>query len=323
MQEPGKSGERVRTQRNAAWSGSWATLRDLEVFQAVIEERKTTAAALRLGISQPAVSRALASMEQKSKRSLFRHQGTRLVPTADAMALYEKVQPIFHALAQLSHFDWTQQKPASLRIARPPTMAHCFLESLTAGFMRDNKDTLVSLDIVTTPDVLGLVADGRADIGVADVQAPNSGLQRAPFRWSQVVCVLPDSHPLCAKETIGPADLNGEPMVMLARRNPIRPALERAFGKAASRPRVVFETTTAQSALRFVAEGAGCALVNPFPVLLAQPPGVAVRAFAPPMGYEASFFTSAAEMPSAAMKRYMEYVRSNQPAAMFKSEPIR
>ena len=126
MQEPGKSGERVRTQRNAAWSGSWATLRDLEVFQAVIEERKTTAAAQRLGISQPAVSRALASMEQKSKRSLFRHQGTRLVPTADAMALYEEIQPIFHALAQLSHFDWTQQKPASLRIACPPTMAHCF-----------------------------------------------------------------------------------------------------------------------------------------------------------------------------------------------------
>jgi DNA-binding transcriptional LysR family regulator len=39
------------------------TLRELEVFRALVATGKTTAAAHRLGVSQPAVSRSLAPLE--------------------------------------------------------------------------------------------------------------------------------------------------------------------------------------------------------------------------------------------------------------------
>lgn len=254
---------------------------------------------------------------------LFKRQGTGLVPTADALALYEQIQPIFQSLEQLKGFEWTQPKSAHLRIACPPTVAQCFLESITAAFLRDNPDTLVSMDIVTTPEVLELVADQRADIGFADVPVGNTGLTRSPFRRSRMVCVLPQAHPLCASEHIEVRGLHKEAMVMLAKRNPVRPVLDRLFSQAAIQPRVVVETATALSAVNYVSQGVGITLVNPFPVLLAPFCGVSVRAFAADVDYETSFFTSSTAVPNAIAQRYMEYVREHQPQAMAHSTPIR
>lgn len=315
-------GSRIKAQRKAAWSGSWATLRDLEVFLAMIEGRTATAAARRLDISQPAVSRTLIALEEKSGHVLFKRQGTGLAPTADALALYEQIQPIFHSLDQLKGFEWTQTKPVNLRIACPPTVAQCFLESITALFLRDNPNTLVSMDIVTTPEVLELVADQRADIGIADVSVGNTGLTRSPLRRSRMVCVLPEGHPLCAKQKIEVRDLHQQPMVMLAKRNPVRPVLDRLFSQAASQPRVVVETATALSAVNYVSQGVGITLVNPFPVLLARFSGVTVRAFTAEVAYETSFFTSSAAKPNAVAQRYMESVREHQPQATPHCAPI-
>lgn len=298
-------------------------MRDLEVFMAVIEERKTTSAAERLGVSQPAVSRTLSQLEEKSGRKLFRTEGTGLVATADALALYEHIQPIFTSLEHLKHFEWTQPNPTPLRIACPPTAATCFLESLTAGFMRSNPDVMVSMDIVTTAEVLELVADQRTDIGVADVAGTNTGLQRVAFRRSQMVCVMPDTHAYSKKKRIEPQDLDGQAMVMLAKRNPIRPALDRILQKASSTPRVVMETSTALSAVHYAAQGLGITLVNPFPVLLTAPKGIVVRPFLPHIDYEMAFFTSLASVSSSSMLRYVEYVRQHQPDALEYSTPIR
>lgn len=313
---------RKDTQRTGVWPGSWATLRDLEVLLTVIEQRKTTAAALKLGVSQPAISRALSVLEDKAGRVLFRHEGTAILPTADALALYEEIQPIFQSLNRLKNFQWAQTKPTTLKIATAPSLAQCFLERLTASFILENPEILVSMEIATTPEVLELVADQRADVGIADVMAPGSGLQRSGFRKSTMVCVLPAQHPLAKRKTIRPSDLHGEPLVMLAKRNPMRPVLDRLFNKEACTPRVVMETTTAISAVHFAAQGVGLTLVNPFPVGLAIPKEAVVRHFSADIPYETSFFTAGTGVPSAAAQRYMEFVRSRQPKDFFMSQAI-
>jgi DNA-binding transcriptional LysR family regulator len=315
MQNPDPSQRAVKTtRRNAAWTGSWATLRDLEVFLAVIETRKTTAAAHRLGVSQPAVSRTLSSFEEKSGRQLFRHEGTGLVPTADALDLYEQIRPIFDSLENLKNFEWNQAKPTVLRLACPPTMAQCWVEDITAKFLTQNPDVHVSMDIVSTPEVLALVADHRADLGVADVNPGNTGLNRSAFRRSQMVCVIPNNHALAQRERIDVAALDGQRLVMLAKRNPMRPTLEQLLTKHGSEPEVVMETATALSALNFVSRGVGIALINPFPALLSNPVGVSVRSFQPSLPYEASFFTSSQITATSVVHRYMEFARRNQPA---------
>lgn len=51
--------------KRTSWSGGWATLRDLEIIQTVIDHGSVTNAAERLGISQPAVSQTLNQIEKR------------------------------------------------------------------------------------------------------------------------------------------------------------------------------------------------------------------------------------------------------------------
>jgi DNA-binding transcriptional LysR family regulator len=306
----------------SAWSGSFATVRDLEVLHTVIDEKKTTAAAARLGISQPAVSRTLAQMETRSGRTLFRRQGVAIVPTADALALYEETKPIFEILARLRDFQWTESAVTPLRIAAPPTIAQCFLEPLLVRFMRENPSARASLDIVTTPDVLELVADQRADLGVADVTASHSGLTRIPFRRSDFVCAMPADHALAQRASISPADLHGHPMVKLVKRNAARAMLDRLFAKAGVKPSMVMETSNALSAVSLAGQGMGFALVNPFPVALTAPATVAFRPFEPKVTFETAFFVPVDGVVSSLVQRFIEFIRQHQPPGDALSERL-
>jgi DNA-binding transcriptional LysR family regulator len=309
-------------QRRPAWAGSWATLRDLEVLATVIEERKTTVAALKLGVSQPAISRTLSLLEQKAGRALFRREGTALVPTADALSLYEEIAPIFLSLGRLKDFAWGQALTTTLRVAAPPSLAQCFLEELSADFLRGHPDICLSMDIVTTPEVLALVADQHVDVGVADVVAPGGGLRRSVFRRGLMVCLIPADHALARQDHITPHDLDGERLIMLAKRNPVRPTLERVFDDAGVKPQARVETSTAISAVTYVSRGLGIALLNPFPITAQLNSNVVVRPFSANLPYETSFFLSGSAVPSAAVQQYIEFIRHRQSAADAWSAPV-
>ena len=244
------------------------------------------------------------------------------MPTADALALYEAVQPIFESLNRLKEFEWAQGRAQVLRIAAPPTMAQCFLDGLTAQFLKANPEVTISFDIVTTADVLELVADQRADVGVVDIAPVSTGLRRSVFRRSRIVCALPKSHALAKKKTINPIDLHGEQLVLLAKRNALRPVIDRLLAKEGSKPSRVIETSTAISALSYVAEGLGITLINPFPASLSLHKSVVLREFSVDLPYESSFFTSGSVVSSAVAQRFIEFVRQYQPGHLFMSEAV-
>ncbi len=294
----------------SAWSGSFATVRDLEILRAVIQERKTTVAASKLGISQPAVSRTLAQLEARSGRVLFRREGMHLAPTADALALYETTQPIFDALTELRDFKWAEGTAKPLRIAAPPTIAHCLLEPIIARFHAAVPTVKVTLDIATTPAVLELVTDHRADIAIADVAAPNSSFHRIPIHQSSLVCALREDHPLAGASHIRPEDLYGMPMVLLVKRNPARALIDRLCTKAGVKLNVVIETSNALSALRFAEAGVGATLINPFPATLAPTKGMRFIPFEPAISFETAFFQLADSPVSSTVQRFVEFTKS-------------
>lgn len=297
----------------SSWSGSFATIRDLEILHAVIEVKKTTTAAAQLGISQPAVSRALAQMEARSGRILFRREGMLLAPTADALALYEETKTIFTVLARLRTFTWSQASTKPLRVAAPPTIAHCLLESLIARFLEGSPLASISLEIATTPAVLELVADHRADLALADVISPASALPRVPFRAGSFVCAVHEGHALAANASVKMQDLHELDMVLLVKRNPVRALIDRLCTKAGVKPRVRVETANALSAVRLAAEGVGATLVNPFPVAHGPATGVRFIPFEPALRFETAFFLPTEGPVQAETQRFLEFVRAHLP----------
>lgn len=309
--------------RSAPWSGGWATIRDLEVFKAVIECGTATLASAQLGISQPAVSRALSQIEERSGRQLFTRSGPSLKPTADGLALYEEVRQIFTGLERVRGLEWGAQNGAQhLRIAATPTMAQSCLNRITAHFQLEHPGCRITLEIVSTPQILEFVADRQVQLGVASVPAAGSGLKRYPFRRSRFVCAMPLDHPLTRLASIKPADLRGVPLIALVRRNDARATADRVFTKAGVNPNIMFETSTAASSLDLVAEGVGVALVNAFPVHLVPNPRVTYLPFEPALSYDTSFFAAPDPVLSSIAQRYTEYVRAALPPSNDLSEAL-
>ena len=76
-------------------------LRHLEIFYAVMTSGSLSRAAEALNISQPAASKALKSAEMKLGFTLFQRVRGKLLPTSEAITLFEKAQSIYQDLDNL------------------------------------------------------------------------------------------------------------------------------------------------------------------------------------------------------------------------------
>ena len=76
-------------------------LRHLEIFHAVMTCGTLSRAAESLNISQPAASKALKNAEQKLGFKLFQRVRGKLLPSSEALMLFEKAQNIYQDLDNL------------------------------------------------------------------------------------------------------------------------------------------------------------------------------------------------------------------------------
>jgi DNA-binding transcriptional LysR family regulator len=302
--------------------GNFGSLRDLEVVSVLIDSGKMVEAAKRLGISQPAVSRTIAQLEQRCGRTLFQREGRSMVPTADATALYQEIQPIFETIRRLRTFAWMERDTGPLRIATSPTIAHCFLDSMTAAFLKEHPEVRVAVEIMTTPQVADAIADGRADVGVAAIDAAAQPLvRRIGLRKSVLSCAAPKQHALARKRQVNLTDLAGLNLIALVRRNLLRATIDRLLEKAAVSVRLVVETSNALSALSYVRHGIGVALIDPFPSALTLDPEVVLLPFSPRIEAQTVILVGAGKPVPPGTRRFVDFLKAKQPAGDRWSEP--
>src|SRR5262245_62662464 len=75
--------------------------RQLAAFCAVVERKSFSLAAERLGVTQPAVSLQIRSLEQRLGRQLLDRSGRRVEPTEAGLRLYASAQRLLALEAQL------------------------------------------------------------------------------------------------------------------------------------------------------------------------------------------------------------------------------
>lgn len=289
------------------------TLRELEVLRALIHYGKTTAAALKLGISQPAISRAIHQLEARTGLSLFRREGGRLLPTAAALALHQESEPIFLTFERLERARWRPANASAvLRVAAPPTLAHWFLHPLLAAFCRREPDTRIYVEIGSGPEVVTMLANGDMDLGMVDSGPGHAGVRYLAFRTSHAHAVMRTDFPLAGQEVITPHDLHQQPFIALARRFPSRTQLERLFLGAGIQPDIFIEVSTAVAAYEFARAGVGLTIINPFPMSLRNDPDMCFRPFSPTIAYETSFVLPSMIPTSAVALRFIDFVRTHQ-----------
>lgn len=322
-EENGKEGKANDRTPRGGWSGSWATIRDLEVLRAVISQRGITTAARHLSISQPAVSRTISQLEERSGHTFFTRQGSQLVPTAEAMRLFIATDDVFESLARIEEFRWLEPQKEHLSIVVAPTLGHCLMPRVLAHFVREHPNITITLDIRTSVDVVSAVASGQADVGIAEVPEGDWGVQKRPFRRSNLAVAVPKGHEWAERSVIHPDELQDQPLIVLLKRNPFRTMLDRLLWREGGLPNIAIETSDALSAVQYVEQGLGLAVVNPFPVMLERNMAVHYILLESSMVYETCIVTNPSEPPVPGVSLLSAALQSVQAADTVLSKSVK
>lgn len=253
--------------------------RQIEAFRAVMLAGSMTAAAERMNVTQPAVSRLIRDLEHEAGVPLFRRRGNQVAPTPQAHALLDEVERSFVGLGRIAEFarELRLGPTGLLRLATLPAMA-AFLPRFVARYCQERPRLRVVLDSFSSPLIRERVAEGVFDLGVCAAPFSYPGLVSTPLE-DEAVAVIPAGHRLAALPAVGVTDLRGEDMVLIDKflegRHPFELALQAMdLGR-------VLRTPLCTIACAMAAEGAGITLADPFSASEFVGRGVVIRPFAP------------------------------------------
>lgn len=257
--------------------------RQVEAFRAVMIGGTVTAAAQRLGISQPSVSRLLSDLEQSLDLTLFeRRAGGRILPTPEAIRFYGEVEHSFTGLDRLRQFarDIREFREGQLVVAGMPAMCLDILPLAVGRFLEQHPQVSVMLHARSSREVVEWLMTQQCELGLASPPFDVRGISGELIMKAPCVCALPAGHPLADREAIGPADLADQPLIMLTGFF-TRHEIEAAFAAAGVAMRLRIETPLSIVACRHVELGLGIAIIEPFTARYCANRDIVFRPFTP------------------------------------------
>jgi DNA-binding transcriptional LysR family regulator len=152
--------------------------RHLEVFEAILAAGSISRAASQLNISQPAVSIALANLEELCRFKLFKRDRGFFAPTREALLLQDEIAQGLLALTRVSQrvSEIHAGTTGSIRIATNGAMAVHFLPPLIAAYHREHSDVSIDIIVRSSRQVADWVSRRQIDIGLIDTPVPVAGL---------------------------------------------------------------------------------------------------------------------------------------------------
>ncbi|MEV6118249.1 LysR family transcriptional regulator [Streptomyces sp. NPDC052109] len=222
----------------------------LELLLAVARLGSLGAAAREVGITQPAASSRIRSMERQLGVALVDRspRGSRLT---DAGALVtDWARRVVEAAAA---FDagaraLRDRRDSRLRVAASMTIAEYLLPGWLLALHAERPDTAVSLLAGNSAKVAELLLTDEADVGFVEGLTVPTGLDSVVIAHDRLIVVTAPGHPWARRRRpLTPQELAATPLILRERGSGTRQVLDAALGGLA-RPLIELSSTTAVKA---------------------------------------------------------------------------
>jgi len=213
--------------------------RQLAAFCAVVERKSFSQAAERLGVTQPAVSLQIRSLEQRLGRQLLDRSGRRVEPTEAGLRLYASAQRLLAAeeslLEELAGDD-EGVVTGTLELGASTGPGGTVVPLLLCEFQQRQPDVRVRLSVSDTQTVVDQVAERELELGIVGAGRRHRGVTFEPFFRDEVVLACSAGHAFGGK-TISLEQLKGEPLIVMQEGAGVRQVIEDELRKAGARLR--------------------------------------------------------------------------------------
>ncbi len=258
-------------------------LRQIEVFRAIMLAGSISGAGRMLHVSQPAISRVLALTESRLRFPLFERSRSRLTPTAEARRLFAEVEQVYGGIQRVNELaaNLAQAGAGALRVISSASFGQRMVPQALALLRQGRGQVRVDYRSSTYDELAGHFLSGQADIAVSMRPPVHPNLVSVELGSSEVVCIMPRDHPLADCKAVAPSDFTAAAWIGYPPDAPLGRVLTSYLGYAPTRQPAAIEVHSPVTALAFVQQGLGPALVESWCVGPQTRAGLAVRPIVP------------------------------------------
>lgn len=266
-------------------------IRAMEAFAAVVRCGSMTAAAQKLSVSQPAVTRMVRDLEANVGFALFERNGPKISPTEKGIKFFEESQRVVANLSQLS--DRAQairdEKIAAIDIIATPTMSAGLLGPVLSRVSNVLPD-FVYLETTTSERVMLALRQGTADLGFSAYPGDHDQLDCLARFESRVVAVVAKGSAFDTGTPIPLSVFQDQRLVTICNGYGIRDAINRALAAEGIKPCTEIATTSSLSAAMAARAGLGVALCDPVTALGVPVEDTSIRPLSVKIDYDWGMF---------------------------------
>lgn len=243
----------------------------LRTFAVAARSRSLTEASVRLGLTQPGLSRRIARLERSVGGRLLDRSRGRLRPTPDGEVLLEAADRILNevdsAMGRLA--GRRRSITGELHLHASSIPGEHLLPPLVASFLALHPEAGIRLEVSRTATVIDSIAKGDAVLGVCGDRIERHGVEFRPLVRDVLVLAVPEGHPFARRSSVGIGELAHRTLLTREAGSGTQRVIESLIvdakegqhvGPGAGAPTRAFGST--QSILAAVRAGIGLALVS-------------------------------------------------------------
>ena len=184
-------------------------LADLSLFRHVVEAGSITRGAERAHLALAAASTRIRNMEKALGASLLKRERHGVAPTQAGRTLLQHARTILRQTERL-HEDlgaYGGGLAGQIRVLSNTNALTEFLPEALSSFLAAHPNVSVDLEERLSDEIVGLIAEGVADLGIVAGTVDAGTLETYPFRRDRFVLVVARDHPLAKRPKVGFGDV--------------------------------------------------------------------------------------------------------------------
>ncbi|BDX04451.1 LysR family transcriptional regulator [Marinomonas pontica] len=262
--------------------------RQIEAFRYTMLQGTTSAAAEKMYISQPAVSRLLSDLESSLGFTLFDRRKGRLYPTLEAAEFFRSVEESFLGIQKLeSVADRIRNRtPSELKIACTSAISSSLLPLVLKEHKKFYPAERVSILTLPMSEIVMKLQTNSIDLAVGLELPQLAGIEREFIGNARFVFAMHADHPLKERSSIRAEDLIGETVLSVIDTYPgYWNKLDHALESVKDKVHQSIHIDTSHTAYAIIASGLSVGVLEPFAARAWSGRGVLTRSFEPAVYY--------------------------------------
>jgi DNA-binding transcriptional LysR family regulator len=226
---------------------------DMHIFATVVEQSSLNRASQRLNLTQPALSRKIAKLEERLGVKLFNRTGKKLELTRIGRISYDyalQMRQLNRNFVQA--IEQYKSGGHSITIGASLTTLQSTLPDLITLLTRLYPTVDIKAVTGKTHEIVSLVQEKRIDFGLVASAVDLPELNCVPLFDDHLSLVLPRNHALADKHPATIEDLNGLPMILFSKGSWYRVMMDDLFRQYGVQPDIKMEIDSFEAIIRLV-----------------------------------------------------------------------